>query len=71
MCGQNYENVGVFEFLNLLMYDVAQTVRPLTSYSTKNSNSGTVRKRDSGTRITENGEIRSRRNRRKECRVFT
>ncbi len=30
-----------------------------------------ITKRDSGTRITENREIRNRRKRRKECTVFT
>jgi hypothetical protein len=30
------------DFLHLFIYDAAKTVRPLTSYSTKNSNRGTV-----------------------------
>jgi hypothetical protein len=34
------------DFLHLFIYDAAKTVRPLTSYSTKNSNSGTVLKRN-------------------------
>ncbi len=30
------------DFLHLFIYDAAKTVRPLTSYSTKNSNRDTV-----------------------------